>query len=106
MAERTYVRAAIDLDAIGRKLMELEPDRVTLAEVLDALKPKLAAQHARGVSLEKIRDVLRESGLRVSLSRLRELLKRDGDEEDALAAESNEGQPGAADGAGSALEGS
>ena len=106
MAERTYVRAAIDLDAIGRKLMELEPDRVTLAEALHELKPKLAAQHARGVSLEKIRDVLRENGLTVSVRRLRELLKSDGEAEDALAAESKEGRTRAADGAGSALEGS
>ena len=106
MAERTYVRAAIDLDAIGRKLMELEPDRMTLAEALDELKPKLAAQHARGVTLAKMRDLLREDGLTVSVRRLRELLTSDGGSENVPAAESNEGRARAADGAGSALEGS
>lgn len=60
----------VDFDALAGSLRRLEPVRLTLEETLDRIREELSAARGRGVSLEQIRDALRDHGLKLAAASL------------------------------------
>lgn len=60
----------VDFDALAGALRTLEPVRLTFEQTLDRIRDELAAARGRGVSLEQIRDALREHDLRLTVGPL------------------------------------
>ena len=60
----------VDFDALAGALRRLEPVRLTFGETLDRIRDELTAARDRGVSLEQIRDALREHDLKLTVGPL------------------------------------
>ena len=72
---KTYVERHIDFAAIETEMAEIEPRKITLAEVLGRLAPQIHAMHKRGVTVEQIRDVLKRHKIQASITALNQVIE-------------------------------
>ena len=72
---KTYVERHIDFAAIEADMAEIEPRKITTAEVLERLTPQIQAMHRRGVTAEQIRDVLKRHKIQASITALNQVIE-------------------------------
>ena len=70
MPAKRFNEADIDFDAIDGELEKLAPQKLTLVDVLNRLRKRLAGQQAKGVTMAQIHEVLKSGGIEITGRRL------------------------------------
>ena len=76
MARGKFIEEEVDFDGIYRKMAALEPPKLELEEVLGRLRAGMIEQRKRGVSVEQIVEVLKETGIEVGVRNLKHFIEK------------------------------
>ena len=76
MARREFNENEIDFAAIETDLGRLAPPKLSLEQVLQRLHKRLVEQHAKGVTVAQMREVLAARGVEIGERSLRVFLEK------------------------------
>lgn len=76
MARNKFLAEEIDFEGIQRKMAALEPPKLALEEVLTRLRPGMQEQRKRGVTVEQLAQVLKETGIEVGVRNLKNFIEK------------------------------
>ena len=74
--QKHFNEADFNFDAIDGELAKLVPPKVSLTDVLDRLRKRLVEQHAEGVTVAQMLEVLNGRGINITERSLRTFLDR------------------------------
>ena len=72
---KEFREAEVDFAGLEGDLSRLVPPKVTLAQILGRLRETMLEQHAKGVTVKQMQEVLTGRGINVSERRLRRFLE-------------------------------
>ena len=76
MARTKFIAEEIDFEGIKKGMAALEPPKLALEEVLQKLRPSMQEQRKRGVTVEQLVELLRESGIEVGVRNLKNFIDK------------------------------
>ena len=76
MARGKFIAEEIDFEKIKKGMAALEPPKLALEEVLSKLRPSMHEQRKRGVTVEQLVGLLKESGIEVGVRNLKHFIDK------------------------------